>query len=128
MTAPASVTELVARPARLDAAVARMTGPDATLTDISAVLHLIGTADEVDGVRIQSLCYLAARALGNFDADSRCAPPLALAEVVRDARQACANRGTCAEYVLPWIYDGSYCSPTCRAEDARAHGETRDDL
>jgi hypothetical protein len=123
MTAPLTVIEQTARPSQLDAAVARMTGPEPTLSDIAAVLHLIGTADEVDGVRIQALCYMAARALGRFDADSRCAPPLALAEVVRDARQACENaEAGCVEYVTPWVFDGRFCSPTCRNEHMRSHG------
>lgn len=124
-TAAADVVALTARPAKLDAHVARMVGDEPTLTDISAVLHLIGTADDVDGVRIQTLCFMASRALGKFDGDVRTASPQALNETVRDARQSCgaAHLG-CTEHVLPWIFDGTYCSPTCRTDDMRAHGET----
>lgn len=116
----ADVVEQTAAPSKLDAHVARMMVDQPTLTDISAVLHLLGQADDVDGVRIQALCHLAARALGKFDADTRCAPPAELAEVVKDARQDCANAHQgCFEYVLPWIYNGRHCSPTCEVADGR---------
>lgn len=115
----------LAEEARLETAVARMVSDEPTLSDISAVLYLLARADQVDGVRVQSLCHLASRALGKFDADTRCAPPAELAEVVRDARQSCgaAHLG-CANYVLSWIFDGTYCSPTCQVDDMRATGET----
>lgn len=116
----ATAVERIAAPAQLDQHVARMVSDEPTLTDISAVLHLLGQADDIDGVRIQALCHLAARALGKFDADTRCADPIALAEVVRDARQSCQNAHQgCVEYVLPWIYNGVHCSPTCEREDER---------
>lgn len=120
-----SPVEVAATSSRLDQHVARMVGDEPTLTDISAVLQLLGTADEVDGVRVQALCLLASRALGKFDADTRCAPPAELAEVVRDARQSCgaAHLG-CLNHVLPWIFDGEFCSPTCRADHMRSQGET----
>lgn len=123
-----NVVEATAVPSKLDRAVARMVDDDATLTDISAVLQLLGQSDDVDGVRIQALCHLAARALGRFDADTRTAPPAALAAIVKDARQECCNAlNGCDEYVLPWIFDGTYCSPTCRSEYMRSQGEVWSD-
>lgn len=115
-----TVVEQTAAPSQLDAHVARMVGDEPTLTDISAVLHMLGIADDVDGVRIQTLCFMASRALGKFDPDVRCAPPAELSEVVKDARANCQNAHQgCVEYVLPWIYNGRHCSPTCEREDGR---------
>lgn len=115
-----NVVERGAAPSTFEEHVRRMGGAEPTLTDISSVLYQIGNADEVDGVRIQALCLLASRALGKFDADTRTAPPAALAEVVRDARANCGNAHQgCTEYVLPWTYNGRHCGPTCEHEDGR---------
>jgi hypothetical protein len=120
----ANVVEQTARPSRLDQHITAMTGDEPTICDVSAALHLLGTTDDVDGVRIQALCLLASRALGKFSADVRSAPPVALNEVVRDARQSCgAAHIGCLNHVHAWIYDGTFCSPTCRAEHMRSQGE-----
>lgn len=119
-----SPVEFAAAPAQLERHIARMVGDEPTLVDISAVLHLLGTADDVDGVRIQSLCYLAARALGKFSADVLCAPPEALNALVRDAEASCkAEHVGCLNNVQEWTSEDGYCSPTCRVQDMRAHGE-----
>ena len=119
-TVTAPPIETLAAPAALDRHVERMTSDQPTLTDISAVLHLIGTADEIDGVRIQALCFLASRALGKFDAFTRTAPADELAAVVRDAQQDCANAHQgCQNVVLPWVYNGRHCSPSCASDDER---------
>lgn len=121
MTAVTSI-EQIAAPARLDRHVAAMVGDEPTLTDISAVLHLIST-HEVDAMRMQALCALAARALGKFDARTRYAPPSALAELVADSLRPCKNE-RCFEQLAPWDED------TCGDRDCinavvRMYGDER---
>ena len=120
MTAATTIDD-IARPSVLDAAVARMVGDEPTLTDISAVLHIIGTADDIDGVRIQALAFLAARALGKFSTAVRYAPPDALNDVVADVMHVCWGP-LCDNEVAPWEGE-DFCSPSCRNAYLVANGE-----
>jgi hypothetical protein len=122
-----SPVEVAARPSRLDQHVARMVGDEPTLTEVSAVLQLLADADEVDGVRIQALCHLAARALGKFSSDVRAAPAEVLNDVVKVfATSDCkaAEVVGCDNEVTEWTSDDGFCGPSCRVAYMGSQNET----
>lgn len=114
--------DLIGLHARLEPPLTRVMSNDPTLTDIATVLHLLGTVEDVNGLPVQALCYLAARALGKYSGWVRDCPPAALNDLVASALGVC-QAPSCDEDSAPWL-DGSTCgSPVCDAEYARAYGE-----
>lgn len=120
------VLPTVAAPANFENAVTRMVSEQPTLTDISAVLHVLGgnvVGFEVDRMRTQALCHLAARALGKFDSWTRTCPPDVLRDVVAEALHVC-RAPLCDNDVADWQddYDGC-CGPQCLTDYQRATGD-----
>lgn len=113
-----TLVERIAAPVRLDQAVERLASPDASITDVRAVLHLLSMSVDVDPMRMQALIGLANRVLGRFSAQVMYAPPTALNELVRDSEAPCkaAHLG-CIENVVEW--QGDYCSRSCELADER---------
>lgn len=142
-TAETSVVEATGASARLDAAVRELLQCDSTLDDVAAVLRLLGKLD-LDAIagpvvdaditrrqsialgRVQALCWMLAKQLTErWDPETRCAPPSALREVVREVAVPCgaAHLG-CLENVLPWQGDGAFCTDDCLVAHMRSQGET----
>lgn len=128
---------LIGAPPKIDRAVAAVTAPDSTLDAVAYLLRLLGQCDYDDLIddhdadlvtkqaralgRYQALCWVAARRIGEIDAEVRAAPPSALAEVVADVMKPC-QAPTCNQAVAPW--QGDICgSPECVREVAAAFGE-----
>lgn len=109
----------------IDAAVALLSGPDASLEDVAMLLRRLATAD-VDAIstqdpaaRLQGLCaFIAQRLRDSTSAELRSAPLETLSEFIGDSTRACVAP-SCPERVLPW--DDSACSPEC-AREAHLNG------
>lgn len=123
---PTDLVEATTHTGRLDQHVARMVSDEPTLTDIASVLHLLGITEDIDGCRVQTLCFMAARALGKFSSDVRSAPPHALNTVVHGfAADTCkaAHLG-CLNTVTAWTSEDGFCTDSCRVAHMANQGET----
>jgi hypothetical protein len=111
----------------LDRAVSALCQADSNLDNVAAVLRELGKDENAVGAptagRVRALCWFLAKQLSErWDAETRSAPPNALAEVVRDVLVHCAFEG-CLTYVAPWQHE--FCSTDCEVASMAARGETR---
>lgn len=131
-TEPADATFTDSR--SVDDAIRAVCQSESTLDDLAFLLSRLGSVPSeqiaatvpMTAGRLQALCAFVAKQLTErWDPETRCAPPLALREVVREVAVPCgaAHLG-CLENVLPWQGDGAFCTDDCLIAHMRSQGET----